>query len=157
MGEENPLTNLVVNLTGVDPDDAFSVVPYEKGSAFLWYLEDLVGGPPVFEPFLKAYYEKFKFDSIDSFQFKEFFLNYFASEAKTAQINWDDWFNKPGMPISKPNYDDSLAKVCIELKDKWVNWKESDPAPFGKNDIKSLSSGQTIEFLSLLLKENPLR
>ena len=45
LGEENPLTALVVNLTGVDPDDAFSVVPYEKGSAFLWYLEDLVGGP----------------------------------------------------------------------------------------------------------------
>lgn len=45
LGESNPLTALVVNLTGVDPDDAFSVVPYEKGSTFLWYLEDLVGGP----------------------------------------------------------------------------------------------------------------
>ena len=29
----------------MDPDDAFSKVPYEKGSTFLWYLEDLVGGP----------------------------------------------------------------------------------------------------------------
>lgn len=45
LGAKNPLTALVVNLTGVDPDDAFSVVPYEKGSAFLWYLEDTVGGP----------------------------------------------------------------------------------------------------------------
>ena len=39
------MTALVVNLDGVDPDDAFSVVPYEKGSTFLWYLEDTVGGP----------------------------------------------------------------------------------------------------------------
>ena len=40
MSPKDPLTALVVNLTGVDPDDAFSTVPYEKGSAFLWYLED---------------------------------------------------------------------------------------------------------------------
>ena len=44
-GHDNPLTALVVDLDGVDPDDAFSVVPYEKGSTFLWYLEDTVGGP----------------------------------------------------------------------------------------------------------------
>ena len=43
-GADNPLTALVVDLTGVDPDDAFSVVPYEKGANFLWYLEDTVGG-----------------------------------------------------------------------------------------------------------------
>ncbi len=45
MSKDDPLTALVVNLTGVDPDDAFSTVPYEKGSAFLWYLEEVVGGP----------------------------------------------------------------------------------------------------------------
>ena len=33
------------NLKGVDPDDAFSSVPYEKGFALLYYLECLVGGP----------------------------------------------------------------------------------------------------------------
>ena len=44
-GETNPLTALVVDLDGVDPEDAFSVVPYIKGSTFLWYLEHLVGGP----------------------------------------------------------------------------------------------------------------
>ncbi len=44
LGADNPLTALMVDLTGVDPDDAFSVVPYEKGAAFLWYLEDTVGG-----------------------------------------------------------------------------------------------------------------
>ena len=38
------MTALVVNLTGVDPDDAFSVVPYIKGSTFLWFLEETVGG-----------------------------------------------------------------------------------------------------------------
>ena len=44
LGETNPLTALVVDLEDVDPDDAFSIVPYEKGSALLWHLEEKVGG-----------------------------------------------------------------------------------------------------------------
>lgn len=44
LGEENPFTKLVVDLTGVDPDDAFSTCPYEKGHTFLFYLEQLLGG-----------------------------------------------------------------------------------------------------------------
>ena len=53
-GATNPLTAMVVNLTGVDPDDAFSVIPYEKGSTFLWYLEDQVGGPSMSFQYLKG-------------------------------------------------------------------------------------------------------
>jgi len=45
MGETNPMTCLVPDLTGIDPDDSFSNVPYEKGSGFLSYLEELLGGP----------------------------------------------------------------------------------------------------------------
>ena len=42
---EDHLTVLRPTLTNVHPDDAFSRVPYEKGSAFLFYLETLLGGP----------------------------------------------------------------------------------------------------------------
>jgi len=38
-GPVHNYTRLVPDLTGVDPDDAFSTVPYEKGSAFLLYIE----------------------------------------------------------------------------------------------------------------------
>ena len=31
-------------MVGIDPDDAFSTVPYEKGHTLLYYLETLVGG-----------------------------------------------------------------------------------------------------------------
>jgi hypothetical protein len=34
---------------------AYSSVPYERGSQFLFFLETVVGGPEIFEPFLKAY------------------------------------------------------------------------------------------------------
>ena len=39
-----PYTHLVPDLKGVDPDDAFSRVPYEKGSNLLMYLEQKLGG-----------------------------------------------------------------------------------------------------------------
>ena len=35
----------MVDLTNVDPDVAYSSVPYEKGFALLFYLEQLLGGP----------------------------------------------------------------------------------------------------------------
>lgn len=54
-GADHEFTKLVPNLDGVDPDDAFSSVPYDKGFTFLDYLQRLVGGPSVFEPFLKSY------------------------------------------------------------------------------------------------------
>ena len=44
-GVDHEYTKLVPNLTGVDPDDAFSTVPYEKGSNLLMYLEQKLGGP----------------------------------------------------------------------------------------------------------------
>ena len=71
-----------VKLDGVDPDDAFSSVPYEKGTRvlfnlslnirlivamirrttgynFLFYLEKVVGGESLMNPFLRAHCDKF--------------------------------------------------------------------------------------------------
>ena len=47
-GKNHPFTHLVPDLKGVDPDDAFSSVPYEKGSNLLMYLEQKLGGPGMF-------------------------------------------------------------------------------------------------------------
>ena len=43
--DNSPKTQLVVDLKDTDPDDAFSSIPYEKGSCFLYYLEKILGGP----------------------------------------------------------------------------------------------------------------
>lgn len=42
-GQNSAMTVLVPNLDVVDPDDSFSCVPYEKGSALLYFIETLVG------------------------------------------------------------------------------------------------------------------
>ena len=47
-GEKNLLTAAVPDLKGIDPDDSFSRVPYEKGVNLLRYIEDILGGPGKF-------------------------------------------------------------------------------------------------------------
>lgn len=40
LGPDHPFTQLVPDLSGgIDPDDAFSKIPYEKGFYFLYYLQ----------------------------------------------------------------------------------------------------------------------
>ena len=42
-GADSPLTRLRLQLQGVDPDDAFSSIPYEKGARFVAVIERAVG------------------------------------------------------------------------------------------------------------------
>ena len=155
LGPTNPFTALVPRLAGADPDDAFSCVPYEKGSTFLWYLEDLVGGAAVFEPFLRSYYTKFAYKSIDSEQFKAFFLEQFREVAAVAEVDWAAWLHAPGMPTYKPAFDDSLAKETWELAAAWQAWDPATPAAFAQ-DFNAFSAKQQAEFLWTLLKAAPM-
>ncbi|XP_068668110.1 leucine aminopeptidase [Aristolochia californica] len=64
-------TKLKPKQEGVDPDDIYSEVPYEKGFQFLWRIERQIGRP-AFDDFLKKYIATFKFQSIDTETFLEF-------------------------------------------------------------------------------------
>ena len=44
LGVDSPLTHLVPDLSKVHPEDAFSSVPYERGSALLYSIEQIIGG-----------------------------------------------------------------------------------------------------------------
>ncbi|XP_075216534.1 leukotriene A-4 hydrolase [Lycorma delicatula] len=154
MGADSPLTKLVVNLEGVHPDDAFSSCPYEKGFTFLFYLETQVGGPDVFEPFLKKYLDHYKYQSIDTNDFKKFFLEYFDKNEKSQKVDWDKWLYTPGMPPIIPDYDKSLVLPCTELTNKWIKWDGSNPNPFTEDDLKCFDALQIQEFLAQLLLAN---
>src|SRR5262249_35961046 len=69
--ERPQVTRVRSRLQGVDPDDAFSQVPYEKGYLFLRALEDAVGRP-AFDRFLKRYMEAFRFQSVTTEELLEF-------------------------------------------------------------------------------------
>ncbi|XP_076897125.1 leucine aminopeptidase-like [Bidens hawaiensis] len=64
-------TKLLTNQEGVDPDDVYSEIPYEKGFQFLWCIERQIGRA-AFDEFVKKYIAAFKFQSIDTQTFLEF-------------------------------------------------------------------------------------
>lgn len=157
--ESGPYTKLVPDLKGVDPDDAFSTVPYEKGFTLLYYLENLVGGPDVFEPFLRSYIDNFKYQSISTAQWKDYLYSYFhemVDKGVFKDVDWDAWFYSTGMPPVKPNYDESLAVVCKDLCKRWSTAADDDLSQFIGDDLKDLSSVQVREFVGLLVEEAPL-
>ncbi|XP_043943121.1 leukotriene A-4 hydrolase-like [Protopterus annectens] len=157
LGKTNKLTNLVPNLAEVDPDEAFSCVPYEKGFALLYHLEQLLGGQDVFIKFLHAYVWKFAFKSITTDDWKTFLYDYFKDKADVLnKVNWDAWMNTPGMPPAQPQYDTTLADKCTTLSQRWSKAKESELYSFSSADIEEMTPLQLIEFLSQLLLKDPL-
>ena len=155
LGPDNPFTALVTNLTGVHPDEAFSSVPYEKGSAFLWYLEETLGGPEVFEPFLRSYIDHFAYKSIDTDDFKSYLLDYFNENSAVASIDWETWLYSPGLP-EKPNFNASLAVQSRDLAAQWQLWNQESPlTPSFQAEYLELSPFQQREFLATLIKSDP--
>uniref|UniRef100_A0A7M4FNA3 Leukotriene A-4 hydrolase n=1 Tax=Crocodylus porosus TaxID=8502 RepID=A0A7M4FNA3_CROPO len=121
LGEKNPFTNLVLDLNEVDTDVAYSSVPYEKGFALLFYLEQLLGGPDVFIGFLKAYIQQFAYKSIVTEDWKNFLYSYFKDKVDILdKVDWNAWMNTPGMPSVKPKYDMTLSNACVALSQKWI-------------------------------------
>ena len=107
---------------------------------------------------MRSYYEHFKFKSINSNQFKEYFLNYFKESNNLSDIDWNAWLYGRGTPIWHPDYDQSLVETVTELRKKWVDWKPliKSSNDFTSYDTKSLPSPQIMEFLNQLLNEEPL-
>ncbi|KAK4451909.1 hypothetical protein QBC34DRAFT_294414 [Podospora aff. communis PSN243] len=146
-GKDHEFTKLCISHKGIDPDDAFSTVPYEKGFHFVYYLDRLVGREN-FDKFIPHYFDKWSNKSLDSFEFKETFLEFFNApeytnlKDKIASIDWEGRFYTPGLP-PKPEFDTSLADVCYALAEKWKQANFS-PSP---EDISSWTGNQVLVFL----------
>ncbi|XP_018602617.1 leukotriene A-4 hydrolase-like [Scleropages formosus] len=157
LGAKSPFTNLVINLDGVDPDDSFSSIPYEKGFALLYHLEELMGGPEVFMGFIKSYIQLFAYRSVTTEDWKNYLFSYFKDKVDILnKVDWNTWMHTPGMPPVKPQYDTTLADACTALCQRWKKASEEDLANFSPNDLKAFSSHQLIEFLAQLLQEEAL-
>lgn len=124
-GKDHKYTQLLIDHKGIDPDDSFSKVPYEKGFHMIWYLDRLVGRQN-FDKFIPYYFKKWQNKSLDSYEFKDTFLEFFGKpeyaelKDKIAEIDWETRFYSPGMPL-KPDFDTSLIDVVYKLADQWKN------------------------------------
>lgn len=97
--DQPELTRLKTRLTGIDPDDAFSQVPYEKGYLFLRALEE-AAGRDAFSKFLLDYIRTFRFQSITTEDFLAFLEQ--RLPGTYARVNGDAWVHGSGVPSNEP-------------------------------------------------------
>jgi len=93
------LTRLRTRLQGVDPDEAFSQVPYEKGYLFLRALED-AAGRPAFDRFLRRYMDAFRFQSITTEELLALVRS--ALPGVLEAVDAPRWIDGEGVPPGAP-------------------------------------------------------
>jgi leukotriene-A4 hydrolase len=138
---------LHVDLTGRDPDEGFTLVPYEKGALFLRLLEETFGRER-FDQFLKGYFERFAFQSITTGDFiahlKQNLLD--PNPQLAAKIQLEEWIYKPGLPANAPEpQSDAFAKVEAQAKE-WLEEK----TPAAKLRTKQWTTQEWLHFLRFL-------
>ncbi|EPS99669.1 hypothetical protein FOMPIDRAFT_1163900 [Fomitopsis schrenkii] len=144
---------------GEDPDDAYSRIPYEKGSNLILHLEQTLGGLDVFLPYVYDYAKTFLGKSVTTAEWKAHLYAYFEKHNKEKVkaldgINWDGWFYGEGMELPvKMQYGTSLAEQAYALAAKWDasrNTSDVSQLPFKASDLEAYGSNQIVVFLERL-------
>jgi len=155
VGADAEFTKLRPNLIDVDPDEAFSKIPYEKGSLFLRYLESKVGGLEAMQRWLKTYFHDYRFKSLSTEEMKKHFLHHFSTIEKVPAetlnaLQWTEFLDKPGLPPFDPTnvFDSSLTQKCVALAEKWM---KEDGAGATASDLQGFQAKQTMFFLDTLI------
>jgi aminopeptidase N len=97
--DQPQLTWLRTRLAGVDPDESFSSIPYEKGARLVAVLEQ-AAGEAGFLDFLQAYMRRFRFTSITTEQFCAFLEERLPGLQRA--VDAQAWLEGPGMPANAP-------------------------------------------------------
>jgi leukotriene-A4 hydrolase len=116
-GIDSPLTRLRTQLRGIDPDDAFSTIPYEKGARFVVVLERAVGRER-FEQFLRDYMHHFRFQSITTEEFLQFLDAQLPGTAE--QVLARQWLYETGMPPNAPVFTSAQLNELRSLAQAWT-------------------------------------
>jgi leukotriene A-4 hydrolase/aminopeptidase len=115
-GDDSPFTRLRTELEGVDPDEVFSLVPYEKGFLLVRLIHETVGQQR-FDAFLKAYIERFRFGSITTEQWEEYVEGQLPGVLK--QIDAETWLRSPGVPANEPTFVSDRKAAVERLAAAW--------------------------------------
>ena len=103
------------------PDDAFTLVSYIKGANFLFFLEDRFGRDK-FDPFLKAWFNDYAFQSVTT----EDFLNYLRlnlhkdNPDALTRAELDAWVYGPGLPETARKPESDAFDEVAAASASWV-------------------------------------
>jgi hypothetical protein len=97
---------LHIDLSGRDPDEGSTELPYEKGALFLKMLEQAAGRDK-FDAFLRSYFAHYRFRSITTKDFIDYLAQHLLASnpqirKKVPMSLIEEWVYKPGLPASAP-------------------------------------------------------
>ena len=154
-GEDSHFTSLSPDFSGIDPDDGFSTVPYEKGYQFLCYLEERVGEDN-FKEIMGKYIEKYKYKSVDWTDFKSVYEEYVNNkyEGRNARkilnvIDWNKWVTEKGFPTYKMEFKSKYIEEVDNLINKFINKENIENA---RKIFKEWHTNVKLVFLEKILK-----
>ncbi|NBD13334.1 M1 family metallopeptidase [Corallococcus silvisoli] len=145
------LTALRTHLSGVDPDEAFSQIPYEKGYLLLRALEDAVGRP-AFDGFLRRYLATYRFQALTTEEFVRFTEK--ELPGALAKVDAEAYLNRPGVPDGAPRPHSARLEALDKLRGKvpseddvkdwtpteWQLYLESMPADAARDVFQELDA-----------------
>lgn len=146
------ITKLKTKQEGVDPDNVYSQVPYEKGFQFLWRIERQIGRP-AFDEFLKKYIATFKFQSIDTDMFLIFLKTNIPGIEK--EIDLEMWTEGTGIPPDAYEPVSSIYTRIVSLanefklgrmprEDEVADWQGQEWELYLENLPKSVEASQIL-------------
>jgi len=128
-GMDSPFTQLQTDSKGSDPDEFYSLVPYEKGFLFVALLEQAAGREK-FDAFIKKYIKHFSFTSITTGQFEEFLNAELPGIAEKVQA--DKWIHQAGLPDNAPVFESERLKMLEDLAKGWSDGQRPEVAAAAK-------------------------
>ncbi len=141
-GMDSDITCLKTSMEGIDPDEAFSIIPYYKGFLFVRQLE-LAVGRKQFDAFTRKYIKTHQFKTLTS----EEFVRYLEQELPETleKVDVQTWIYEPGLPegamdLQSGMYDEALAVSETFLGENRLN----------KNQVADWFPGQVFAFLTSL-------
>jgi leukotriene-A4 hydrolase len=119
IAEEEPRdTWLHLDLAGRNPDDGMNDVAYEKGALLLRLLEETFGRDR-WDAFLRRYFDRFAFESMDSAGFLEYLDGELLEPEGVSreELRLDAWVYGPGLPDNAPEIaSEAFAAVEAEIE-----------------------------------------
>ncbi|KNC87123.1 hypothetical protein SARC_00746 [Sphaeroforma arctica JP610] len=148
------LLKLQPEIVGVDPDESFSRIPYEKGSLFLHYLEGIVGGEQPMTTWLRTYFTDFAEQSVTTDDFRDHFTAHFTKAGvDMSGVAWDHWLHGVGLPDYDiyAHIDNSMTVRCKEIAHTWLH---DDGNGANASDIDGMKAHQVMVILDTIINEN---
>lgn len=141
--ERPELTKLRTHLAGIDPDDAFSQVPYEKGYLFLKTLE-AAAGRDAFDRLLATWLGAHRFGAVTTDDFLALVEQ--VLPGLLAKVDAKAWVDGPGLPATYRKPESARLAAVLEVAGRIPT----------ANEAKAWSVAEWVLYLEAMPKPSPL-